>query len=357
MGQDDQPKPTPFEPPVPPAPIGPSTPPSPAVLPAPPSFEPEPRADAAPEAWDAPNAVPTPTGLSGDRPWAMVDSGPIEDGTWKSDGYASSNPRAWLLRIALVVEILICLGVIVLERGLELGVANGLRLTPQQGDVLTSSLAMVSGATIVVGLTVTLATFVWLSRAVDNVPPLTGRTPLRSPREAIGWWFVPVASWFMPYTIVRDLAWRLRTQASDGTPRLVAVWWCLHAGSLIANLLWAAGSRGFQADQQILLSQVLVLIAAVGDVLLLLAVASLARSERVQAERLGMPAGGPRQWPQFVAGWGPAEEGEEITADDGPADLAYAFADADPLAPQPGERTVDYEDRLLAELEGEATRS
>lgn len=72
-----------------------------------------------------------------------------------------------------------------------------------------------------------IAVFAWLSRTVEIVPPLGGGTPRRSPREAIGWWFVPIAFLFVPYQIVRDVYQRLETPTRRGGDGSVLAWWLL----------------------------------------------------------------------------------------------------------------------------------
>jgi hypothetical protein len=65
----------------------------------------------------------------------------------------------------------------------------------------------------------------WLSRVVEGIPPLTGGTPQRGPRQAIGWWFVPFAAWVLPYAIVGDAARRLRPGGSGDLRGLRRAWW------------------------------------------------------------------------------------------------------------------------------------
>jgi Domain of unknown function (DUF4328) len=72
-----------------------------------------------------------------------------------------------------------------------------------------------------------IAVLAWLSRTVEIVPALGGGTPRRSPREAIGWWFVPIANLFIPYVIVRDAYARLGTPTRRGGDAFVLAWWLL----------------------------------------------------------------------------------------------------------------------------------
>jgi TRAP-type C4-dicarboxylate transport system permease large subunit len=83
-----------------------------------------------------------------------------------------------------------------------------------------------------------IAVLAWLSRTVEIVPPLGGGTPRRSPREAIGWWFVPVANLFIPCLIVRDVYVRLETPTRRGGDASVLAWWLLFiVGDLVFRVI------------------------------------------------------------------------------------------------------------------------
>lgn len=84
-----------------------------------------------------------------------------------------------------------------------------------------------------------VAFLAWLSRSVDNVPPLTGQVPRTTPRWSIGWWFVPIANFVMPYLVVRDLLVRLR--GNDGGPIwVILAWWVGWMGITLASVVVAS---------------------------------------------------------------------------------------------------------------------
>jgi len=83
-----------------------------------------------------------------------------------------------------------------------------------------------------VSIAAAVAFLAWLSRAVENTPALGGGSPDFSPREAIGWWFVPIANFVRGYQIVADLWQRM----GGGSTRLVLVWWILWLGSEAVGL-------------------------------------------------------------------------------------------------------------------------
>jgi hypothetical protein len=126
--------------------------------------------------------------------------------------------------------------------GFAWGILRPAAGVPSSDAIGDASFLLVAGAlgTISLALYVlsAVAFLAWLSRVVDNVPALTGATPIHGPREAIGWWFVPLANMFVPYLIVRDtmtiLAGTLRGQAG-----IVTAWWLLFMGS---NLVSGVGS-------------------------------------------------------------------------------------------------------------------
>jgi hypothetical protein len=146
-----------------------------------------------------------------------------------------------------------------------------------------------------------IAVLAWLSRAVENVPPLTGQTPQRSPRGAIGWWFVPFANFVIPYQIVADTLRRLRTY--DARPeRLVLPWWGIW---LAGNFLSTATLRLPQTtiDELRLVFAITALgelASAVAGVLLILIVRAVEQRSATRAATLGLDRLPQPAWPAFV---------------------------------------------------------
>ncbi|MHB8959887.1 MAG: DUF4328 domain-containing protein [Candidatus Limnocylindrales bacterium] len=334
-----------------------------APPPPPPAFLTEPPMPWAPVGSSAAMPVgPGTTPLRGDRPWGMVDPGPVLDGRWASRGYASSSQRAGFVRLVLALQIALDIVVVLFVRALDWAVEGGVRLTAGQAGVVNTLVGLIDPVSIAVGLVVMLGIFAWISRVDENIPALTGRTPRHSPRESIGWWFVPLASWWVPFTIVRDAAWRLRTTTDDAAVRLVLPWWVLHVAAAITGLVVGRGLVGLDPATAGLVAQVVVVTEALGDVLLIAVVASVARNERTQAARLDFSGRRGPEWPQFAPL--PPEGAPDDALEDASdwyrrgslmARRAAARPD-DPLAQAPDERPDDYEARLLAALEAEATQ-
>ncbi|MCU0506001.1 MAG: DUF4328 domain-containing protein [Chloroflexi bacterium] len=165
--------------------------------------------------------------------WPDADDGPPRtapgrEGTWASPGYRSSHVRGRAVLVILaaialadLIAIRLDLGGVVLMAEAEAGTLT--EETAVAFDQLHAAVGLLQTGLLVASAVAFLA---WLSRVVDNVPPLTGRTPQRGPRAAIGWWFVPVATLVVPFMIVSDTARRLRP-TSDGMGLVLPAWWAL----------------------------------------------------------------------------------------------------------------------------------
>jgi hypothetical protein len=81
-------------------------------------------------------------------------------------------------------------------------------------------------------------------------PGARGGTPRRSPREAIGWWFVLIANLFVPYVIVRDVHVRLQTPSRRGGGAFVLAWWLLFiVGDVVCRAAVVAVSGATTIDE------------------------------------------------------------------------------------------------------------
>lgn len=68
----------------------------------------------------------------------------------------------------------------------------------------------------------------WFSRTIDNIPALTGETPIVTPRWSIGWWFVPLAGLWQPYRIMTNANELLSPPGAAVSGRaLIVAWWVL----------------------------------------------------------------------------------------------------------------------------------
>jgi hypothetical protein len=131
--------------------------------------------------------------------------------------------------------------------------ARGEPITAEEASTFLANLSTDNNFLVLAATALAIAFMAWLSRTVENVPPLGGGTPSESPRWAIIWWFVPVAFLWKPYGVVRETWDRLGTAAGRGTG-LVLCWWVAWiiggltnrlAASLSSEAVDAAGVRDY----------------------------------------------------------------------------------------------------------------
>jgi len=240
---------------------------------------------------------PTPTW----PPPEVGRTGPAEDGTWASPGYRSSWLRARFAIGLLVVAVAAdAVGTLLDLQGVGLvDAAEAGTLLEADALAFDDLYSTVALAQVALYLASAVGVLAWLSRVVENVPPLTGRTPRRSPRAAIGWWFVPFANYVVPYQITADAVRRLRLDRDDGTERLLLPWWILWvAASLVGSVLWRMPSDTLEALR---LTFVLTAVSEGGNVvagiLLILIIRGTEGRSDARARALGLGRSAQPAWP------------------------------------------------------------
>jgi hypothetical protein len=142
-----------------------------------------------------------------------------------------------------------------------------------------------------------IALLAWLSRAVDNVYWLTARAPRHSPREAIGWWFVPFANLVVPYRIVNETAEDMGAPSS--TKNLIIAWALLYVGTGFATRLITATPPDTIPELRSLTVWlvVLVVLQVVAGCLLLVVVERVERAAQrlARGEAVSAPQAAPAQ--------------------------------------------------------------
>jgi hypothetical protein len=303
----------------------------------------------APETWEPPVA-PSPRAVDGTVPWGLTDPGPIIDGTWQSPGYGASTTRATAARVFIGLGLVA--NVLVLTTTIAVGGALSDLTAGRVSATDLGAAATVSGVASLLAMVFSLAALVammaWTGRMVDNIPPLTGRTPERSPQWALWSWLIPFASLVLPYIVLRDAFWRLRASPDQRVPRWLLLWWIARIGSGYLSILlgWLSASFSMSISAIVALEiglLVLPVLTGIGDFAVITAIS---RREDAQAANLGLLGASGRRWPAFLPGW-------ETNRDEDEED---EFVDDDPLARQRGESEADHRDRLLAALEAEAVR-
>lgn len=232
------------------------------------------------------------------------------EGTWSSPGYRSARLRArWAQLLVGIAAAIYAVGAVTGVNELSLldrmisgsatdsEVTSFVRFTDSLNSL--SILAMVVSA---------IAVLAWLSRAVEIVPPLGGGTPHRSPREAIGWWFVPIASFFIPYQIVRDVYGRLATPTRPGREWSVLAWWLLFLiGGLVTRATGIAinGATTIDTARSIEMISVAALVAtSLGGFLFVTVVGEIESRATERAVSLSL-RGPDAVWPGSMARSGP----------------------------------------------------
>lgn len=121
-----------------------------------------------------------------------------------------------------------------------------------------------------------IAWFFWQHRAYANLRLIGSRETEYTPGWSVGWWFVPIANLFRPYSIMAEL-WRRSAshnepgQSSDASgSSLIGGWWlCYVAATLLSRLANSYFSSAAVASDYVsamyvsIASDVLLLVAAV----------------------------------------------------------------------------------------------
>ncbi len=161
---------------------------------------------------------------AGDVGWAA--GGP----SWRSQGYRSAHIRANVTYILLGLATLyafVLLGSVV-NWLLVIEAADQGTLTQARLDTATETLSNAGSSFLLFYVCAGIAFLAWMSRAVDNTPPLGVGVPDTSPTGAIVWWFVPIANLFKPYQVIADL--NRRMAAAQPRTWLPLAWWILFIG-------------------------------------------------------------------------------------------------------------------------------
>jgi len=153
------------------------------------------------QAYGAPPGAPNPYGAPNAQ-WQNAAPGPMGSGAFASAAAASKTA-------VVMAGIMAC--VPLLRRAVVMTV-GGSRALGQGLDGLESILQLVA----------LICFFVWIARATAAVRATQG-TSAYSPGWAVGWWFIPLANFIVPFFTVRDV-WK-RTMGDDGRGVVVGVWW------------------------------------------------------------------------------------------------------------------------------------
>ncbi|HEY1329904.1 MAG TPA: DUF4328 domain-containing protein [Actinomycetota bacterium] len=177
------------------------------------------------------------------RAVAVAEAGHAPDTRWHAPTFRSGHGLAVPVCVLLgILGVLAAVGVGL--RAHELDVLHRL----QRGDFVAQSVLddadnAISALAAVIGFTQLATVVLWLMwqfRAHTNLPGLGAEGLKYTPGWAVGWWFVPVANFAMPYLTMRELV--LASDPSAGSvdwksrraPALLACWWGAWLAPIIA---------------------------------------------------------------------------------------------------------------------------
>lgn len=140
---------------------------------------------------------------------------------------------------------------------------------------------------------------VWLYRAYNNLPALKAGNLEFSPGWAVGWWFIPIATLFKPFQVIREL-WNESDPDFDpelsflssnvGAPAFIGFWWACwliyNITSRISNNLGESSNNDAETFLLIafIISNVFGVIAAV---LAIMIVKGVTQRQEIRFQKLG----------------------------------------------------------------------
>jgi hypothetical protein len=141
---------------------------------------------------------------------------------------------------------------------------------------------------------------IWLFRAYKNLVPLRAENAKYTPGWAIGSWFIPIASLFIPFKVVKEL-WNesdpdfdaetdfLSNSIAGAAPTIMIFWW---ASWLIYNIAAQLSNRLFNANANIqtvdfsIVFGVASFFGIIAAVLAVLIVRKIAERQELRSERV-----------------------------------------------------------------------
>jgi hypothetical protein len=213
----------------------------------------------------------------------------LREGRWTSPGYRSSRTRALWTQGFLVASSVIA-GLLGLYSLTGVGLADRYAAGAASDAEVTrfvSTVVGLGGWSVLLELGTAICFLAWLSRSVDNAPPLGVGTPSVSPRWAIGWWFIPLANLVMPYRVVRELYERLGDTRRGSGGGVVLGWWLTYVGAGILSSLVALASEALTSPAAFVIPAVAEGLLAGSAILCVLIVREVEDRQRGRAAALG----------------------------------------------------------------------
>lgn len=225
----------------------------------------------------------------------MVTHSGSTDGTWVSPGYRSARTRyLWTLGLLGVTTLAALSSLAYAVEGFRIeALAEARTITNAEIDAYLATGTSNDSFGLLTFIAAGVAFLAWLSRSVENVPPLCGGTRKESPRAAIYWWFIPIAWFFKPYQIVSNLYRAFGQPIGHGASWIVLAWWLCFVGQAV---LFRAALAIPQTDlDSVKTSLYIELVSAVANVAAaILAIVVVRRIQHGAARRAGELGLGPR---------------------------------------------------------------
>jgi hypothetical protein len=142
-----------------------------------------------------------------------------------------------------------------------------------QISVAFAIIALLSSIELIIRICTIIVFLIWLNKSFKNLPSLGITNAEFTPGWAVAWWFIPIASLFKPYQVIRELWNSSDADLEPGTlfsknigaPPLIGYWWGLFiAGNIIGRLSDKLAEHSAEAfTATLMLSSALTLGAAV----------------------------------------------------------------------------------------------
>jgi hypothetical protein len=124
------------------------------------------------------------------------------------------------------------------------------RVSPSEAQASTDRLNALGVIEAVVMLVIVVLWLVWQFRAQSNLSALGAENLRYSPGWSVGWWFIPIANFAIPYLTVRELVKASNPEAGAidwaavRTPAIIPLWW----GAWIAHIVLASAGAAVAAN-------------------------------------------------------------------------------------------------------------
>ena len=150
--------------------------------------------------------------------------------------YRSAHVRAWVFMVAMLVWSLTAV-LSIWSTFAEIELLSQLNRSGYVSEAAATRnddrQAIVGGLYFVAYAATAVAFCAWIYRASANLAALGVAHQRFSPGWSVGWWFVPVMSWFRPYQVMKEL-WKGSHPGIDSpgpavsdvsVPRMLGEWW------------------------------------------------------------------------------------------------------------------------------------